>query len=216
MIHVTVRTPTVLLPLVWPPPLSLATTRGISVDFFSSGYLDVSVPRVPYVTLWIHVTFHDSSPWGFPHSEICGSKLICSSPQLIAACHVLHRLLMPRHSPYALVRLNFLYNVSHYTMVLFELSEFLWTLRSGLYWLFTHEKTFYSPFALVLSYSTFRWNCIFPFRLERHIIKIICPLLFVFYSNLSSIQLSKIFEPLGSGRSGWTRTIDLALIRRAL
>ena len=56
----------------------------------------------------------------------------------------------------------------------------------------------------------------FPFRLERHIIKIICPLLFVFYSNLSSIQLSKIFEPLGSGRSGWTRTIDLALIRRAL
>ena len=32
---------------------------------------------------------------------------------------------MPRHSPYALVRLNFLYNVSHYTMVLFELSEFL-------------------------------------------------------------------------------------------
>ena len=80
----------------------------------------------------------------------------------------------------------------------------------------SHEKTFYSPFALVLSYSTLRWNCIFPFRLERHIIKIICPLLFVFYSNLSSIQLSKIFEPLGSGRSGWTRTIDLALIRRAL
>ena len=34
--------------------------------------------------------------------------LICSSPRLIAACHVLHRLLMPRHSPYALVRLNFL------------------------------------------------------------------------------------------------------------
>ena len=125
MIHVTVRTPTVLLPLVWPPPLSLATTRGISVDFFSSGYLDVSVPRVPYVTLWIHVTFHGSSPWGFPHSEIRGSKLICSSPRLIAACHVLHRLLMPRHSPYALVRLNFLYNVYHYTMVLFELSEFL-------------------------------------------------------------------------------------------
>ena len=44
----------------------------------------------------------------FPHSEIPGSKLICSSPRLIAACHVLHRLLMPRHSPYALFRLNFL------------------------------------------------------------------------------------------------------------
>ena len=47
----------------------------------------------------------------FPHSEICGSKLICSSPQLIAACHVLHRLLMPRHPLCALVRLNF-YRIS--------------------------------------------------------------------------------------------------------
>ena len=136
-LHVTVRTPKVLLLLVWPPPLSLATTRGISVDFFSSRYLDVSVPGVPHVTLWIHVTFHDSSPWVFPHSEIRGSMLICSSPQLIAACHVLLRLLMPRHSPYALVRLNFLY--ISYTLVLFELSEFLAelslsrTFRSGLY-----------------------------------------------------------------------------------
>ena len=99
-------TPEILLPLVWPLPLSLATTRGISVDFSSSGYLDVSVPRVPHVTLWIHVTFHGSSPWEFPHSEIRGSKLICSSPRLIAACHVLHRLLMPRHSPCALISLT--------------------------------------------------------------------------------------------------------------
>ena len=48
---------------------------------------------------------------GFPHSEICGSMDICSSPQLIAACHVLRRLLMPRHSPCALYSLtNRLYN----------------------------------------------------------------------------------------------------------
>ena len=67
-----VLTPNVLLHWVWPLPLSLATTRGISVDFSSSGYLDVSVPRVPHVTLCIHVTFHGSSPWVFPHSEICG------------------------------------------------------------------------------------------------------------------------------------------------
>ena len=32
--------------VIWAPPLSLTTTEGISVDFFSSGYLDVSVPRV--------------------------------------------------------------------------------------------------------------------------------------------------------------------------
>ena len=46
----------------------------------------------------------------FPHSEICGSKDICSSPQLIAAYHVLLRLLMPRHSSYALPSLTFQLN----------------------------------------------------------------------------------------------------------
>ena len=35
-----------LAPPVWPAPRSLAATRGISFDFSSSGYLDVSVPRV--------------------------------------------------------------------------------------------------------------------------------------------------------------------------
>ena len=59
---VAVHTPHILLHAVSPPPLSLATTRGISVDFFSSGYLDVSVPRVPHVTLWIHGTFYGYSP----------------------------------------------------------------------------------------------------------------------------------------------------------
>ena len=43
---------------------------------------------------------------GFPHSDIPGSKLVCSSPRLIAACHVLHRLLAPRHPPYALSSLT--------------------------------------------------------------------------------------------------------------
>ena len=43
---------------------------------------------------------------GFPHSDIPGSKLICSSPRLIAAYRVLHRLPAPRHSPYALSSLN--------------------------------------------------------------------------------------------------------------
>jgi hypothetical protein len=43
---------------------------------------------------------------GFPHSDIPGSKPACGSPGLIAACHVLHRLLVPRHSPYALSSLT--------------------------------------------------------------------------------------------------------------
>ena len=45
-------TPEILLPPVWPNPLSLATTRGISVDVFSSPYLDVSVQAVPHVHLF--------------------------------------------------------------------------------------------------------------------------------------------------------------------
>ena len=77
------------------------------VDFFSSAYLDVSLRRVPLVNLLIQLTICDSSSQWFPNSEIHGSTLIYSSPWLIAVSHVLLRLLMPRHSPYALFRLNF-------------------------------------------------------------------------------------------------------------
>jgi hypothetical protein len=96
-----------LLPLVWPLPRSLATTSGISVDFSSSPYLDVSVQAVPHVYLFIQYTLTRYCRAGFPHSEISGSKLMCSSPKLFAAYRVLHRLLMPRHSPCALISLTF-------------------------------------------------------------------------------------------------------------
>ena len=59
-------------------PRSLATTCGISVDFFSSGYLDVSVRRVRST----HPIYSGGSSLagGFPHSDICGSKLVCQLP----------------------------------------------------------------------------------------------------------------------------------------
>ena len=63
-------------------------------------------PGFPTLHYLIHATLHGSSPCVFPHSEIHGSKDICSSPWLIAACHVLLRLLMPRHSPCALISLT--------------------------------------------------------------------------------------------------------------
>ena len=72
------------------------------VVFSSSGYLDVSVHRVPLHTLWIGVWMTGVLPAGFPHSDICGSMDICSYPQLFAAYHVFHRLLVPRHPPCAL------------------------------------------------------------------------------------------------------------------
>ena len=87
---------------VWALPVSLAATPGIDVSFSSSGYLDVSVHRVPLHTLWIGVWIPGVCPGGFPHSDISGSMDICSSPKLFAAYHVFHRLLVPRHPPCAL------------------------------------------------------------------------------------------------------------------
>ena len=85
-------------------PLSLAATRGVSVDFPSSGYLDVSVPRVasspPYVVRAAGAG-HDPAA-GFPHSGTSGSKAVCASPEIIAACRALLRLPVPRHPPCAL------------------------------------------------------------------------------------------------------------------
>ncbi len=43
---------------------------------------------------------------GFPHSEIPGSKLTYSSPRHIGVSPVLHRLLVPRHPPCALIHLT--------------------------------------------------------------------------------------------------------------
>ena len=87
---------------VWALSRSLAATYEIDVSFSSSGYLDVSVHRVPSVNLWIQLTVTEVSSAGFPHSDICGSRDICSSPKLFAAYHVFHRLLVPRHPPCAL------------------------------------------------------------------------------------------------------------------
>lgn len=56
-------------------PISLATTFGISVDVFSSSYLDVSVRLVRLCFLCIQKQIPCSG--GFPHSEISGSKFIC-------------------------------------------------------------------------------------------------------------------------------------------
>ena len=88
---------------VWPLSISLAATLEIDkFSFSSSPYLDVSVQAVPLHTLWIGVWMHEVCSCGFPHSDICGSVDICSSPQLFAAYHVFHRLLVPRHPPCAL------------------------------------------------------------------------------------------------------------------
>ena len=70
-----------------------------SFIFSSCRYLDVSVPCVSSLTL-VRVTVLQTAR--LSHSEISGSRVICTYPKLIAAYHVLHRLREPRHPPYAL------------------------------------------------------------------------------------------------------------------
>ena len=102
---------------VWALSISLAATLEIDkFSFSSSGYLDVSVPRVPHVQLCIHCTLTEVSSAGFPHSDISGSLDMCSSPKLFAAYYVFHRLLVPRHPPCALCCLTIIRNVASILM----------------------------------------------------------------------------------------------------
>ena len=84
-------------PAVWASPLSLAATRGVTVVFLSSDYLDVSVRRVGNLYRLARL-----QRAGFPHSDIRGSRAVRASPRLFAACRVLLRLREPRHPPCAL------------------------------------------------------------------------------------------------------------------
>ena len=87
-------------------PRSLAATKGISVDFFSSRYLDVSVPPVRLLLLCIQSKIICLCRLGFPIRKFADQSLFENSPRLIASYNVLHRLLSPRHSPYALIHLT--------------------------------------------------------------------------------------------------------------
>ena len=148
---------------------------------------------------------------GFPIRKSADITLIYSSPQLIAVNRVLHRLLMPRHSPCALVRLNF--------PMLFSLWIVWVSLEHGFYLLFVKRQ-----FCLLECYSTFRWNRSYYPNIGKTLNSIDLVNLmssisvrfnsFSFFIRFSmNIKLSRL---LPSGRSGWTRTIDLTLIRRAL
>ena len=66
----------------------------------------VHFPGFARTRLWIRQAVRGFYPRGFPHSEISGSMPACGSPKLIAACHVFHRRLLPRHPPCALSSLT--------------------------------------------------------------------------------------------------------------
>ena len=86
-------------PAVWALPRSLATTWGIIVYFLFLRVLRCfSSPGWPPVLDGIG----NLQLPGLSHSDISGSQIICISPELFAAYHVLHRQCEPRHPPCAL------------------------------------------------------------------------------------------------------------------
>ena len=97
---------------------------------------------------------------GLLHSDICGSKLAYSSPQLIAVNHVLHRLPMPRHSLYALLRFTICFLVTFafsYDFPTFAVFHPTWFLMSFLYLLVV--SSFSSCFLSILFSSCFFVLC---------------------------------------------------------
>ena len=150
---------------VWALSISLAATLEIDkFSFSSSGYLDVSVPRVPHVQLCIHCTLTEVSSAGFPHSDISGSLDMCSSPKLFAAYHVFHRLPVPRHSPCALVRLTF---QTFFQNIWYPLDSLFCQRRLLLPFLlklqYFLKRTYYNLcFAVIIQFSRYVFEC--PFQ----------------------------------------------------
>ena len=142
------------------------------------------------------VTYLSMNPGEFPHSEISGSMLICSSPKLIAAYHVFHRLPVPRHSPCALVRLT-IQTILFREWLVFPLDSFLPT-----------KIIVTLPFEIVI------------FLKKELTIIFVSQLLFSFQgTSLVMFPQSPVSCNSDSSSHGgpkWTRTIDLTIISRVL
>ena len=110
------------------------------------------------------VLYLSMNPGEFPHSEISGSMLICSSPKLIAAYHVFHRLPVPRHSPCALVRLTF---QTFFQNIWYPLDSLFCQRRLLLPFLlklqYFLKRTYYNLcFAVIIQFSRYVFEC--PFQ----------------------------------------------------
>jgi hypothetical protein len=90
-----------LTPTVWALPRSLATTWGITIVFSSSGYLDVSVPRVRLLQLCVH---HKMTPISRGRVAPFGNPRIYAYVQLPAAYRSLSRPSSPAHAKASTMR----------------------------------------------------------------------------------------------------------------
>ena len=152
-----------MLPLVWPLPRSLATTSGISFDFSSSPYLDVSVQAVPF----LHLFDSMQDLWAFPTGvSPFGNPWINAHLQLPMAYRSLSR---PSSAPSAKAfsLRSFLLDQSWFSQ------ELLWqpcSARCILYTLCQNRKTFklifvhLNVFSIVaFFFPLFSFQCAFSF-----------------------------------------------------
>jgi hypothetical protein len=90
-----------------PPQFRLFPVRSPllreSLDYF----LFLQVLRCFSSLGWLPFGWYTFSVPGCPIRKSSVITLVCSLPKLIAAYHVLHRLSMPRHPPYALIRFKY-------------------------------------------------------------------------------------------------------------
>ena len=166
--------------------------------------------RFPSYTYFVQCRMTGYCPAGLPHSEISGSQDICSSPKLFAACHVLHRLLMPRHSPCALFSLTnrkqfHLFSFVNYAglqrleiVIIVTLHPF--GCCSTI--IFRLPCSRMAPLCCLTSHFVFRCSV---FKVQSLILR----------SDLK-IQSLGSSNPTAIGGPEWARTTDLAIISRTL
>ena len=140
---------------------------------------------------------------GFPHSEISGSKDICSSPKLIAAYHVFLRLLVPRHPPCALIAWPFAHHPSvgdavfWFSLLIFvcshRLNRCLPILRFNVC-----IKDIWLNFNQIYMYAVFKVHCI----TLTDILSVI--------RNLKH-QISSILKPLITGKTSYHNSTSLLI-----
>ncbi len=91
---------------VWAVPFSFATTGGIALLSLPTGTEMFQFPALASVAYGFSDGSAGISRRGLPHSGISGLASVCDYPELIAAYHALHRLLVPRHPPCTLSSLT--------------------------------------------------------------------------------------------------------------
>ena len=125
---------------VWPLSISLAATLEIDFSFSSSGYLDVSVHRVPFLTLWIGVRMTGVSPARFPHSEICGYNRYLLFPAAYRSLSRLSSALSAKASTLRSFLLDLFRFYSVRNLVCNKLHFFVWF--TNILWLFSDVLIF--------------------------------------------------------------------------